>query len=76
MKIREDEKNWVRDLLPLPAFDATPISPPCSSVSSLEMNRPSPEPPYCTWNLLTHNTRSSKQGHVHTCVFGLAWENL
>jgi hypothetical protein len=40
------EQSGAKDLLPAPAVDSTPISPPCSSVSSLEMNKPRPDPPY------------------------------
>lgn len=36
-------------LLPSPTSEATPIPPPCSSVSSREINNPSPDPPYRVW---------------------------
>jgi hypothetical protein len=44
--IKKVIKAWKENTLPTPAVDFTPISPPCSSVSSREMNKPRPDPPY------------------------------
>lgn len=38
----------IQYLLPFPAVLTSPISPPCSSVSSRDINNPNPLPPYST----------------------------